>query len=208
MWGRRSFGLKLTRIISKSISWSTCMNFWSHSSISVVFLRESKSSSGVVAGSFRWCSHHSRTFLRTASLTCISLSAPIYQEEWKATTRWAMTLKTHVGNWNVTPESLFSKIVHHVLDEHWPFSNLAVWDEWISYIKDGNMIQWLTNFEGDPIIGNQSDLKLLSGGRHDCLWLKVCSSDGIDISKALEHILFWRLKFCCGGWEQEECKVE
>jgi hypothetical protein len=34
-----------TRMISKSISWSTCMNFWSHSSMSVDFLRESESSS-------------------------------------------------------------------------------------------------------------------------------------------------------------------
>jgi hypothetical protein len=59
----------LTRIISNSISWSTCMNFWSHSSISVVFLRESESSSAAAGGSFLWCSHHSITFLRTDSLT-------------------------------------------------------------------------------------------------------------------------------------------
>ena len=44
-------GRTLTRMISKSISWSTCMNFWSHSSMSVVFLRESESSSAGVAGS-------------------------------------------------------------------------------------------------------------------------------------------------------------
>ena len=44
-------GGRLTRMISKSISWSTCMNFWSHSSMSVVFLRESESSSAGVAGS-------------------------------------------------------------------------------------------------------------------------------------------------------------
>jgi hypothetical protein len=43
---------KLTRIISNNISWSTCMNFWSHSSISVVFLRESESSSDGAGGSF------------------------------------------------------------------------------------------------------------------------------------------------------------
>ena len=42
----------LTRMISNSISWSTCMNFWSHSSISVVFLRESESSSAAAGGSF------------------------------------------------------------------------------------------------------------------------------------------------------------
>lgn len=56
-------------MISKSISWSTCMNFWSHSSMSVVFLRESESSSWGAAGSFLWWSHHSITFLRTVSLT-------------------------------------------------------------------------------------------------------------------------------------------
>ena len=42
----------LTRMISNSISWSTCMNFWSHSSMSVVFLRESESSSAAAGGSF------------------------------------------------------------------------------------------------------------------------------------------------------------
>ena len=58
-----------TRMISNNISWSTCMNFWSHSSISVVFLRESASSSAAVTGSPLWCSHHSMTLRRTASLT-------------------------------------------------------------------------------------------------------------------------------------------
>jgi hypothetical protein len=42
---------QLTKMISNSISWSTCMNFWSHSSMSVVFLRESESSSLVAGGS-------------------------------------------------------------------------------------------------------------------------------------------------------------
>lgn len=56
-------------MISNSISWSTCMNFWSHSSISVVFFRESESSSLVATGSARWWVHHSMTLLRTASLT-------------------------------------------------------------------------------------------------------------------------------------------
>jgi hypothetical protein len=49
----RSRGTKvLTRMISNSISWSTCINFWSHSSMSVVFFRLSESSSTVVGGSF------------------------------------------------------------------------------------------------------------------------------------------------------------
>ena len=43
-----------TKMISNSISWSTCMNFWSHSSISVVFLRESASSSFAAGGSPLW----------------------------------------------------------------------------------------------------------------------------------------------------------
>jgi hypothetical protein len=62
-----------TRMISNNISWSTCINFWSHSSISVVFFRESESSSAVAGGSFLWCSHHSITFLRTDSFTCVGL---------------------------------------------------------------------------------------------------------------------------------------
>jgi hypothetical protein len=45
------------------------MNFWSHSSISVV-LRRLSSSSPAEGGSFLWCSHHSMTLRRTASLTC------------------------------------------------------------------------------------------------------------------------------------------
>jgi hypothetical protein len=61
----------LTRMISKSISWSTCINFWSHSSISVVRLRASESSSCVWTGSPRWCSHHSMTLRRTDSLTLV-----------------------------------------------------------------------------------------------------------------------------------------
>lgn len=65
---------ELTKIISNSISWSTCMNFWSHSSMSVVFLRESESSSLAAAGSFLWCSHHSITFFKTDSLTCENVS--------------------------------------------------------------------------------------------------------------------------------------
>lgn len=45
------------------------MNFWSHSSISVVFFRLSDSSSLVDGGSFLWCSHHSMTLRRTGSVT-------------------------------------------------------------------------------------------------------------------------------------------
>lgn len=63
-----SYHPQRTRMISKSISWSTCMNFWSHSSISVVLRRES-SSSPVLGGSFLWWVHHSMTFFRTDSLT-------------------------------------------------------------------------------------------------------------------------------------------
>ena len=59
----------LTSMISNNSSWSTCMNFWSHSGISDDFFRASDSSSGAGGGSFRWCSHHSITFLSTASLT-------------------------------------------------------------------------------------------------------------------------------------------
>lgn len=69
---RHGWGEKRTRMISKSISWSTCMNFWSHSSMSVVFLRASDSSSWAWMGSLRWCSHHSITFRITDSLTCPS----------------------------------------------------------------------------------------------------------------------------------------
>jgi hypothetical protein len=50
------------------------MNFWSHSSMSVDFLRESESSSWVAGGSSLWCSHHSITFFITASLTCAVLT--------------------------------------------------------------------------------------------------------------------------------------
>lgn len=56
-------------MISKSISWSTCINFWSHSSISVVFFLESLSSSADAGGSARWWMHHSMTLFKTASLT-------------------------------------------------------------------------------------------------------------------------------------------
>ena len=75
-----------TKIISKSISWSTCMNFWSHSSISVVLRRES-SSSAELGGSFRWWAHHSRTLLKTFSETWFekldqSLIYVVFWKEW------------------------------------------------------------------------------------------------------------------------------
>jgi hypothetical protein len=63
------FQIEHTNMISKSISWSTCINFWSHSSISVVFLRESESSSVGATGSSLWWMHHSITFFRTESVT-------------------------------------------------------------------------------------------------------------------------------------------
>ena len=63
-----------TSIISKSISWSTCMNFWSQSSISVLFLRASDSSSWAWGGSLRCHWHHSRTLRRTTSLTLYELA--------------------------------------------------------------------------------------------------------------------------------------
>ena len=56
-------------MISKSISWSTAMNFWSHSLISVVLLRVSSCSSEAGRGSFWWCEHHSRTCQRAQSVS-------------------------------------------------------------------------------------------------------------------------------------------
>lgn len=56
-------------MISKSISWSTWINLASQSEISVVLRRESSWSSARGSGSFLWCSHHSRTFLRTLAET-------------------------------------------------------------------------------------------------------------------------------------------
>lgn len=50
--------------------------------MSVVFLRESASSSWVGAGSFLCCAHHSRTFLRTFSETYGVVSVRAARPEW------------------------------------------------------------------------------------------------------------------------------
>lgn len=121
-------GRGLTRMISKSISWSTCMNFWSHSSISVVFLRASDSSSWACAGSLRWCSHHSMTFRRTASFTCIikSVSSPISAVQ---AAEDAGRLVTYIGDGNrVGDVHGFAHIVEEVLDEDRAFSYSTIYN--------------------------------------------------------------------------------
>lgn len=102
-----------TRIISNSISWSTCINFWSHSSISVDFFRESLSSSATGVGSDLWCSHHSITLRRTASLTWnynVSLTLSFAES-----TMCVLNLKSHIWNWNGLILD-FTNILQHVLD--------------------------------------------------------------------------------------------
>lgn len=126
---RRRVSLKTehTRMISKSISWSTCMNFWSHSSISVV-LRRLSSSSLALGGSFLWCSHHSMTFLRTASLTwtkrckCLVLGAGY------------LGVDTHVGDGNSL--SGVAKVLEHVLDQDGALSSGALCSESVSATRD------------------------------------------------------------------------
>ncbi len=76
-------------MISNSISWSTCRNFWSHSSISVVFRRESDSSSADAGGSARWWLHHSMTLSNTASFTYGLLLAR--RECWLPRGRWTLS---------------------------------------------------------------------------------------------------------------------
>lgn len=100
------------------------MNFWSHSSISVVFLRASDSSSGVVTGSLRWCSHHSTTFRRTASLTCRVPVSCILKIAPKI--RWKVA---YVGDGNrvVLGDVGMAQILQHVLQKHGTFNHDTVW---------------------------------------------------------------------------------
>ena len=122
-----------TRMISKSISWSTCMNFWSHSSISVVFLSESLSSSAEVAGSFLWCSHYSRTLRRTASLTCrrhTQLGASEVDGD------GAEKAHLHLARGLVLWNSLIANILEHVLHYYATLGNLAVCAGSISRLAD------------------------------------------------------------------------
>ncbi len=156
-------------MISNNISWSTCMNFWSHSSISVVFLRESESSSLAAAGSLRWCSHHSITFLRTDSLTCefvLNLNAicAYWIAEWCA----------YIWNWDGAVQSTISEILHHMLDQNGLLGDLAI------YCNSQHSVPGLrrkvrrgirTNFHGDSIIGGKLDLGDCSVCRHlECCW--------------------------------------
>jgi hypothetical protein len=89
--------------------------------MSVVFLRESASSSWVGAGSFLCCEHHSRTFLRTFSETWwdVSVAGGFLLGRYEVT-------YVHDGDRLLAGRT---EVLDHVLDEHGTLGDLALCEE-------------------------------------------------------------------------------
>lgn len=142
-------------MISNNISWSTDMNFWSQSSMSVDFLRESASSSAEAGGSVLWCSHHSNTFLRIVSLTFCGVSRRVGESNRAA----------YIWDGNRLGCRSLRQVLQQVLDQNAALSDRALFTESATGSAK-RAAQTLTNLELCAIGAMQNErLRHLDGDR-------------------------------------------